>query len=74
MTEDLKSETLWSLSKDGRTMTCVAVETPGGQELRVLLDSEVYLSEVHAVHDGAVGRADTLRRGLEAHGWTPITG
>jgi hypothetical protein len=74
MMEDPKSGALWILGKDGRTMTCVVVDTPGGQDLRVLLDGEVYLSEIHTVHEGAIGRAETLRRGFEAHGWIPMTG
>jgi len=72
--EDPKSETLWILSKDGRTMTCVVVGPPGHEELRVLLDSEIYLSEIHTVHEGTIGRANTLLHGFVAHGWTPING
>jgi hypothetical protein len=74
MTQEPKSETLWIVGKDGRTMTCVVVGTLGHEELRVLLDREVYLSEIHTVHEGTIGRADTLHRGFMAHGWTPITG
>ena len=74
MTEGPKSETLWILGKDGRTMTCVVVGTSGHEELRVLLDREVYLSEIHTVPEGTIGRANTLRRGFVAHGWTPING
>lgn len=54
-------------------MTCVILGEPGHEELQVLLDQDVYLSEIHTVHDGAVGRARTLHRGFEAHGWTPVT-
>ena len=74
MTESPRSETLWILSKDGHTMTCVVAGTPGHEDLRVLLDREVYLSEIHTVHEGTIGRANTLHRGFLAHGWTPITG
>jgi hypothetical protein len=73
MTEGQKSETLWILGKDGRTMTCIVVDTPRGKDLRVLLDGEVYLNESHTVRDGAIGRAVTLRHGFEAHGWIPMT-
>ena len=66
------SRTLWVLGKEGHTMTCVILGEPGHEELQVLLDQDVYLSEIHTVHDGAVGRAHTLHRGFEAHGWTPI--
>jgi hypothetical protein len=38
----------------------------------VLLDREVYLSEIHTVHEGAIARAHTLQHGFEAHGWTPV--
>jgi hypothetical protein len=61
--------TLWMLHKDGHTMTCVISGEPGHEELQVLIDGEVYLSETHTVHDGAIGRAHTLHRGFEAHGW-----
>ena len=65
------ADTLWVLHKDGRTMTCVLSGEPGHEELQVLIDREVYLSETHSVRDGAIGRAHTLQRGFEAHGWTP---
>jgi hypothetical protein len=74
MTEEPTLDRLWVLSKDGRTMTCVVVGTPGHEELRVLLDAETYLSELHTVHEGTIGRANTLRHGFVAHGWTPIDG
>jgi hypothetical protein len=60
---------MWILSKDGHTMTCVISGQPNHEELQVLLDREVYLSEIHTVHEGAVARAETLHRGFEAHGW-----
>ena len=66
-------ETLWVLGKDGHTMTCVISGEPGHEELQVLLDRDVYLSETHTVHDGAIARAHTLHRGFEAHGWTPVS-
>jgi hypothetical protein len=52
-------------------MTCVISGEPGQEELQVLLDGEIYLSEIHTVHEGAVARAHTLQRGFEAHGWAP---
>jgi hypothetical protein len=67
-----ESRALWILHKDGHTMTCLVMDAAGGEELRVLLDGEIYLSEIHTVHDGVVGRAETLHRGFEAHGWRPI--
>jgi hypothetical protein len=62
--------TLWVRHKDGHTMTCVLSGTPGHEELQVLIDREVYLSETHTVRDGAIARAHTLERGFEKHGWT----
>ena len=50
-------------------MTCVIVEAPAGEELRVLLDGEMYLTEIHAVRDGLIGRANRLLEGLLARGW-----
>jgi hypothetical protein len=35
------------------------VEAPVSEELRVLVDGELYLSELHHVRDGLVGRANT---------------
>ena len=64
------ARTLWELHKDGQKVTCLILGPPGHEELRVLMDSEVYLSEIHSVHEGALGRATTLRHGFEKHGWT----
>jgi hypothetical protein len=64
--------TLWVLHKDGRSLTCLVSGEPGHEELRVLVDGEVYLDETHTVHDGAVSRARTLLHGFQAHGWTPV--
>jgi hypothetical protein len=63
-------DTLWTVRKDQHAMTCLIVEAPVGEELRVLVDGELYLSELHRVHDGLVGRANTLHRALLARGWT----
>jgi len=63
-------ETLWTVFKDQHVMTCLIVEAPVGEELRVLVDGEMYLTEIHRVRDGLVGRANTLHHGLLAHGWT----
>jgi len=54
-------------------MGCTISGDAGHEELQVFLGREVYLSEIHTVHDGAVGRARTLRLGFEAHGWTPVS-
>jgi hypothetical protein len=64
--------TLWVLGKDDHTMTCVISGQPGHEELQVLFDRDVYLSETHTVHEGAIDRAETLHRGFEAHGWKPV--
>jgi hypothetical protein len=63
-------ETLWTVWKEQHVMTCLIVESPDGEELRVLVDDEMYLTEIHRVRDGLVGRANTLHHGLLAHGWT----
>jgi hypothetical protein len=67
-----EARTLWVLSKDGHTMTCVVSGRPGHEELQVLFDREVYLSETHTVHEGTIARAEVLHRGFEAHGWTAL--
>jgi hypothetical protein len=65
--------TLWILGKDDQTIRCFISGEPGHEELQVVIDDEPYISEVHTVHGGAVGRAETLRRGYEARGWTPVS-
>jgi hypothetical protein len=67
------TRTLWILGKDGHTMTCVISGEPGHEELQVLFDREVYLSEIHTVHEGLVARARILHRGFEAHGWAAVS-
>jgi hypothetical protein len=64
--------TVWVVGKDGHTVTCRISGEPGQEALQVLVDRDVYLDELHAVHGGAVGRAQTLLHGFEAHGWTPV--
>jgi hypothetical protein len=66
------TRTLWIVAKDGHTMRCMISGEAGHEELQVFFDREVYLSEIHTVHDGAVGRARTLHLGFEAHGWTVV--
>jgi hypothetical protein len=63
-------DTLWTVRKDQHVMTCLIIEAPVGEELRVLVDGELYLTELHRVRDGLVGRANVLHRALLAHGWT----
>ena len=70
--QDRAGHTVWVLGKDGHTMTCIISGEPGREELQVLFDLEVYLDELHTVHEGAVGRARTLLHGFEAHGWAPV--
>jgi hypothetical protein len=61
--------TLWILAKDGHTMTCTVAGEPGREQLQVLIDQEVYLSETHTVPEGTMSRAHLLHRAFEAHGW-----
>jgi hypothetical protein len=63
-------DTLWTVRKDQHVMTCLIVEAPAGEELRLLVDGEMYLTEIHRVHEGLVGRANSLHRALLARGWT----
>ena len=67
------TRTLWIVAKDGHTMTCTISGEAGHEELQVFFDREVYLSEIHTVPEGAVGRARTLHLGFEAHGWTAVS-
>ena len=66
------TRTLWVVQKDGHSVRCLLSGEPGREELRILVDRELYLSEIHTVHEGVIGRADTLHRGFEAHGWTTV--
>lgn len=54
-------------------MTCTITGDPGREELQVLYDRGIYLSEIHTVPEGAMGRASVLHRGFEARGWTEVT-
>ena len=63
------NETLWVLEKDGHTMTCTISGEHGHEELQVLYDQEIYLSEAHTVDEGAASRAELLRHGFERRGW-----
>jgi len=67
------TRTLWILAKDGHTMTCTIAGEPGREELQVLYDREVYLSEMHTVPEGTLSRAHLLHRAFEAHGWVEVS-
>jgi len=66
------TRTLWIVGKDGHTMTCRISGELGHEELQVFFDGDVYLDEIHTVHEGVLDRARTLHRGFEAHGWTTV--
>jgi len=50
-------------------MVCLVVSTPRGEELRVLADGELYLTEPYPHHDSLLGRARVLHRNLLGRGW-----
>jgi hypothetical protein len=54
-------------------MTCLIAGDPGREELQVLFDREVYLSEMHTVPEGTMSRASLLHRGFEARGWIEVS-
>lgn len=66
------ARTLWILAKDGHTMTCTIAGEPGREQLQVLIDQEVYLSETHTVPEGTMSRARLLHRAFEVHGWIEV--
>jgi hypothetical protein len=66
------TRTLWILAKDGHTMTCTIAGEAGREQLKVLIDREVYLSETHTVPEGTMNRARLLHRAFEAHGWLEV--
>jgi len=53
-------------------MMCTIAGEPGHEELQVLFDQDVYVSEIHTVHEGVIGRARILHHGFEVHGWTSV--
>ena len=63
---------LWTLRRDAHVMCCVVVAGPEREELRVLVDDDLYLVEPYAHHDGLLGRAHVLHRGLLSRGWTDV--
>jgi len=65
--------TLWRLQKNGHSIICMSSGEPGHEEMRVLVDNEVYFTELHTVHEGLIARAGVLQRGYEARGWTLST-
>jgi hypothetical protein len=67
------TRTLWILAKDGHTMTCTIAGEPGREQLQVLIDREVYLSETHTVPEGTLSRARLLHHAFGAHGWIDVS-
>jgi hypothetical protein len=70
----MASTTLWNLRKGGQIIRCLISDSSGHEELQVWIDNELYIDEVHTAHGGAGARAQTLRRGYEARGWTAVAG
>jgi hypothetical protein len=63
---------LWALEKPGHRVECRARHTPGGPELRIVIDRELWWSRLYrgaAPGELALG-ADTKRLEFEAKGWT----
>jgi len=62
---------LWALVKRTHRVECRARWTPAGPELRILLDCELWWSQVvrPATEDAFTAAADTKRNEFEAKGW-----
>lgn len=60
---------IWTLTKEGRAASAVVRISPGGPELRFLVDGELLWSMVLR-EPGAVGRMAAEKRAeFEARGW-----
>jgi hypothetical protein len=60
---------MWTVSKDKRTLRCVARYLPIGIDLRLMHGEDFRRTEVHRNADAANARAAEWRSALEERGW-----
>lgn len=66
-----KEHTLWTLTKEQRRVDARVRSTPFGPELRILIDGELWWSQLFqpATAPGMADAADRKRAEFEAKGW-----
>jgi hypothetical protein len=64
---------LWQLTKGGHLAEARVRATPAGPELRLLIDDELWWSQVvrPATEDALTAAADLKREAFKAKGWAP---
>jgi hypothetical protein len=60
---------MWTVSKDTRTLRCVARYLPIGIDLRLMQGEDFRRTEVHRDADAATARAAEWRSALVEHWW-----
>jgi hypothetical protein len=60
---------LWSLERDGRTVSCRAKLVPYGIEIDLTSDGEAVVTRVFETGEEALAWADKKRSDREAAGW-----
>lgn len=65
---------LWTLTKRDHRVNAVVRATPGGPEVRILLDGELWWSQVvrPATEDTLTALADAKHAELSAKGWASV--
>jgi hypothetical protein len=64
-----RDERLWALTKGARSATCVLRRHPLGVELRVDVDGEAQMRQVHRLKADARIHAATLEDRFQEKGW-----
>ena len=67
-------ERLWALTKGARSATCVLRSHPLGVEVRVDVDGEAQMTQVHRLKADACIHAATLEDAFFGKGWTSTDG
>lgn len=60
---------LWTYQKEAECVVAVIVEAPCAEELRLVRNHQLYLTELCPNREALLARAEVLGRRLEAHGW-----
>jgi hypothetical protein len=64
---------LWSLERDGRTVSCRVKLMPYGIEIDLTSDGEAVVTRVFETGEEALAWADRKRGEREAAGWKPTS-
>jgi hypothetical protein len=70
---DVEEHPLWQLQKRAHSVDARVRATPGGPELRILVDGELWWSQLFqpATEAGIAAAAERKRDEFEAKGWAP---